>query len=145
VFNLNTEMPNIHNYVNLGRGVDVFVSPTQCLNDIVRAWTDYLQIVEEEKTKRSEIDAWGKVTIAEIEAKREFLIGYLDRSFDERAINFQSLFEAVDRAISSGDDRQLGITLNAIVDLAQSNPFKELADLSKVKAALDDPDHVWEF
>lgn len=131
--------------INFGRGVDVFVNPTQCLNDIVRAWTDYLQIAEEEKTKRHEIDAWEKVSIAEIEAKRSFLIGYLDRSFDERARNFQFLFEAVDRSIASGDNQQLGMTLNALVELAHSNPFKELTDLSKVKAALDDPAHVWEF
>jgi hypothetical protein len=138
-------MANIKPSIDFVRGVDVFINPAQCLNDVVRAWTDYLKIAEEEKTKRGEIEVWEKVTLAEIEAKREFLIGYLDRSFDERATNFQFLFQTIDRAMSAGDNQQLGMTLNAIVELARSNPFKDLADLSSVKAALDDPDYVWEF
>jgi ribonucleotide reductase alpha subunit len=131
--------------MNFVRGVEVFVSPAQCLNDLVEAWTQYRQVAEEEKTKRCEIEAWEKTTLAEIKAKRDLLVGYLDRSFDERAENFRSLFEAVDRAMLSDDDRQLGLALQAIVELAKSNPFKDLADLSTLKAALDDPDHVWEF
>ncbi|BAY18687.1 hypothetical protein NIES2109_52890 [Nostoc sp. HK-01] len=127
------------------RGAEAFASPAQCLNDVVQAWTEYLIIAEEEKTKRCEIEAWEKVTLAEIKAKRDFLIGYLEHSFDERADNFQSLFQVVDQAISSGNNQQLGLALSAVVELAKSSPFKNLTDLSTVKAALDDPDHVWEF
>ncbi len=47
--------------------------------------------------------------------------------------------------MASGDNQQLSLALDAIVELAKSSPFKELADLSTVKAALDDPDHVWEL
>ncbi|PSB57736.1 hypothetical protein C7B77_07340 [Chamaesiphon polymorphus CCALA 037] len=122
-----------------------FISPAHCLNEVVRAWTEYSTIREQEKTKRSEIEAWEKIDLAEIEAKRNFLIGYLDRSFDERATKFESLFQTVDRAISSNDNQQLCLTLQAIVELAKSSPFKDLADLATVKAALDDPDHVWEL
>jgi hypothetical protein len=119
--------------------------PVQCLNDILQAWTTYVEICETEKTKRRAIEAWEKTTLENIQAKRDFLIGYLDRSFDERATNFQSLFQVVDRAITNGDNQQLALTLNAITELAKSSPFKDLADLSAVQAALDDPDHVWEF
>jgi hypothetical protein len=42
-------------------------------------------------------------------------------------------------------NQQLGLALHAVVELAQSSPFKNLADLSTVKAALDDPNHVWEI
>ena len=45
----------------------------------------------------------------------------------------------------SGDNQQLGLALHAIVELAKSNPFRDLASLTTVKAALDDPDHVWEL
>ena len=68
-----------------------------------------------------------------------------EHSFDERTKNFHSLFQTADRAMSSGDNQQLGLALHAIVELAKSSPFKDLADLSTVKAALDDPDHVWEL
>ena len=104
-----------------------------------------MKITEEEKTKRSEIEAWENITLAEIQAKRDFLINYLDRSFDERAKNFQSLFQTIDRAMSSDDNQQLGLALNAIVDLAKSSPLHDLSNLSIVQAALDDPEYVWEL
>jgi hypothetical protein len=131
--------------MNFVQGVKGLINPAQCLNDLIEAWTDYKQIAEEEKNKRHEIEAWEKITLAEIKTKRDFLISYLDRSFDERATNLRSLLEVVDRAILSDDDQLLGLTLQAIVELSKSNPFQDLADLSTVKAALDDPDHVWEF
>ncbi len=131
--------------VNFVQGVEEFANPARCLNDVIQAWTEYLKTAEAEKTKRHDIAAWEKVTLAEIKAKRDFLVGYLEHSFDERAKNFQSLFQTVDQAVSSGDNQQLGLALHAIVDLAKSSPFKDLADLSTVKAALDDPDHVWKF
>lgn len=126
-------------------GAKAFSSPAQCLSEVVQAWTEYLKIAEEEKTKRCAIEAWERVTLAEIAEKRDFLIAYLERSFDERSKNFESLFQTVDKAILSENNQQLGIALHAIVELAKSNPFKDLADLSTVKAALDNPDHMWEL
>jgi hypothetical protein len=131
--------------VNLVRGAAALIAPAQCLNEIVQAWSEYSKIAEEETTKRREIDAQEKITLAEVQSKRDFLVGYLERSFDERANNFQSLFKAVDQAMLSGDNQQLSLVLHSIVELAQSSPFKDLADLSTVKTALADPDHVWEL
>ena len=126
------------------KNITALTGPAQCLNEIVQAWTEYLRIAEEEKTKRCEITAAEKATLAKIQAKRDFLISYLEHSFDERAKNFRSLFQVADQAILSGDNQQLGLALQAVIELAKSNPFQNLADLSTVKAALDDPDHVWE-
>jgi hypothetical protein len=131
--------------VNLVRGAAALIAPAQCLNEIVQAWSEYSKIAEEETTKRREIDAQEKITLAEVQSKRDFLVGYLERSFDERANNFQSLFKAVDQAMLSGDNQKLSLVLHSIVELAQSSPFKDLADLSTVKTALADPDHVWEL
>mgnify|MGYP000240227662 CR=1 FL=1 len=104
--------------VDFVRGVEAFANPAQCLNEVVQAWTEYLKIAEEEKTKRRDIEAWEKVTLAEIKAKRDFLVGYLEHSFDERAKNFQSLFQTVDQAMLSGDNQQLGLALHTIVELS---------------------------
>lgn len=131
---------------NFMRGVGgAFINPAQCLSEIVQAWAEYAKIVEEEKTKRLSIAAWEKTRLAEIEVARDSLMHYLECSFDERAKNFQVLFQKVDQAISSGDNHQLSLELCAIVDLAQSSPFKELADLSAVQAALKTPDHIWDI
>ena len=74
---------------------------------MVAAYTDYMKVAESEQTKRREIDAWEKTTLADINAKRSLLIGYLERSFDERAENFRVLFKVVDNAMASGNNEQL--------------------------------------
>jgi len=118
---------------------------TTCFDRVASAHTEYVQIAEHERTKRGEIEAWEQTTLAKINAQRDLLIAYLDRSFDERARNFQALFNGVDQAIAAGNHEQLALTLNSIVDLAKSSPFKELADLASVRAKLNDPDHEWTF
>lgn len=121
------------------------LNPAECLQQMVSAYNEYKIIAEQEKTKRCEIDAWEKEAIAKINAQRDLLITYLDRSFDERAENFRALFKVVDSAIASGNNQQLALTLNSITEIAKSSPFKELANLASVRAALDDPDHEWTF
>jgi len=127
------------------KGVGGLVGPTESLERIVEACTDYMKVAEEERTKRREIKAWEKTTITKINAQRDLLMEFLDRSFDERAENFRQMFDVVDRAIATGNNQQLALTLDAIVLLAKSSPFKEWASLSSVRAALDDPDHEWTF
>ncbi|MBR8832508.1 MAG: hypothetical protein DSM106950_00295 [Stigonema ocellatum SAG 48.90 = DSM 106950] len=122
-----------------------FVNPAECLKQIVSAYTEYKIIAEQEKTQRRKIDAWEKTTIAQINAQRDLLIAYLDQSFDERAENFRTLFAVVDQALTSGNNEQLAMTLNSITEIAKASPFKELANLASVRAALDNPDHEWEF
>jgi hypothetical protein len=138
-------MTNIRPHIELIQGVDLLISPFLCINDIVRQGQEYLKVLETEKTKRDEIDVWRETTLADINLKRELVIGYLDRSFDERSQNFKSLFQSVDRAISTENNYQLSLTLDAIVKLANSSPFQDLSELSQVKAALNNLNHVWEL
>ncbi|MCC5603311.1 hypothetical protein [Nostoc favosum] len=128
------------------------INPSESLQQMVLAYTDYLKVAEQEQTKRREIDAWENETITKINAQRELLMAYLDRSFDERAENFRALFAVVDNAMptagyayASGNNDQLALTLNSITEIAKSSPFKDLANLASVRAALDDPDHEWTF
>jgi len=125
----------------LGVGADA----SQCLRAVVEAYAEYKMVAEEEQTKRRGIEAWEKTTIAQIKAQRDFLIDYLNRSFDERSENFGALFGIVDQAMAKGNNAQLGSALHSITELAKSSPFKDLADLASVRAALDDPDHEWTF
>jgi hydroxyethylthiazole kinase-like sugar kinase family protein len=67
------------------------------------------------------------------------------RSFDERAENFRALFSVVDSAIASGNNELLALALNSITEIAKSSPFKDLANLTSVRAALNDPNHEWTF
>ena len=121
------------------------VNPAECLQQMVSAYTEYMKVAQQEQTKRRKIDAWEQTTIAKISAQRNLLMEYLDRSFDERAENFRSLFCVVDRALTAGNNEQLALALNSITEIAKSSPFKDLANLASVRAALDDPDHEWTF
>lgn len=116
-----------------------------CLQQVIAAYEGYQKVANQERTKRRNIEACEKKTLAEIQMKRDLLIGYLERSFDERAKNFEALFQLVDQAIVSDDNHQLGSVLHAIVELAKTSPFKDLDSLSAVQAALNNPDHVWEL
>ena len=121
------------------------VNPAECLQQMVSAYTEYMKGAQQEQTKRREIDAWEQTTIAKISAQRNLLMEYLDRSFDERAESFRSLFCIVDRALTAGNNEQLALALNSITEIAKSSPFKDLANLAAVQAALDDLDHEWTF
>ncbi len=121
------------------------INPAECLQQIVSAYTEYKIIAEQEKTKRREIDAWEKEKIAKINAGRDLLMEYLKHSFDERVENFRVLFAVVDHALASANNEQLAFALNSITEIAKASPFKELANLASVQAALDDPDHEWTF
>lgn len=121
------------------------INPTETLQQIVSAYTDYLTIAEQEQTKRQEIKSREKETIAKIDATRDLLMKYLDRSFDERADNFRALFDVVNCAIAADNNEQLALALHSITEIAKSSPFKELANLASVRVALDDPNHEWTF
>lgn len=119
--------------------------PYQYLHSIVQAYTDYKIVAAEERTKQNVIKAYERTIITQIKANRDVLIKYLEYSFDERVNNFRLLFEKVDRAITDGDNHKLALALDSITEIAKSSPFKDLADLTSVKAALDNPDHEWNF
>ncbi|MBD2394194.1 hypothetical protein WEU38_12720 [Cyanobacterium aponinum AL20118] len=114
-------------------------------DEMIEVIKEYLSIREIEQTKRREIEAIENITIQEIKVKREILIKYLELSFDERSNSFKRLFDTVDSAILSHDNQALALTLHSIVELAKSSPFKELVNLSNVRLALEDSDHIWEL
>jgi hypothetical protein len=120
-------------------------STTECLNKIVSECTDYLKISEQEKTKRREIDKLERESISRIKAQKDILMKYLDRSFDVRSDNFRSLFCIIDQAILSGNNEQLAMALHTMTEMAKSNPFKDLSNLTSVRAALNNAEHEWKF
>jgi hypothetical protein len=119
-------------------GVDAMALATQ----IIDAVGEWVQVVQTERTKRAEIDAWERTTLAEIRARRDLLVTYLDRSFDERAANFRELFRALDQAFDQGPE-QVAVVLGSITTLAMHSPFSDLKDVATAVDALKDPDHEW--
>lgn len=121
------------------------IDPNCVVTEMARAYREYHVVREEQRTKRREIDARQSVALAEIEGRRQLFLDYLTRSFDERADNFAALFARVDVALKKGDTQALAGLVKAITDLAQSSPFKDLANLDVTRRALKDPGHEWEI
>ena len=113
------------------------------LKQVIDAAQHYLETREREMTKRAQISAREATALAEIAAKERIFLTYLNRSFDERERNFAELFQALDKAMSSGTGDVAHI-LGAITTLAAKSPFADLSDLELVKHALSDPEHEWQ-
>ncbi len=112
------------------------------LKQVIDAAQHYLETREQEISKRAEISAWEATTLAEIAAKEQIFLTYLNRSFDERERNFAELFQALDKAMTSGPGDVAHI-LGAITTLAAKSPFADLHDIELVKNSLNDPHHEW--
>jgi len=89
---------------------------------------DTIKFCEAQETKRTEIVENANVQIEQIRAQKEFLMNYLEKTFDERRSIFSKEFEVLDKALETGNTAIMAQCLNSITALAQSSPFKALTD-----------------
>ena len=115
------------------------------LNNVVEAGREYFKLREQHRTTRAHIDAYRSLETERVRAAEAVLTNYFDSVFEERAGNFRELWTRLDQAAETGNDDQVRDMLGAIVSLAQTSPLNGLADLGAIRAALDDPDQVWEL
>ncbi len=137
-----TVQPSPLNIVQAAAPLLTGVQAVEVIKEIVAAVGEWVQTVEQERTKRADIAAKEAVTLAAIAADRDVLLTYLDRSFDERKDNFKQLFTALDDAIRNNHAVVADI-LGAITTLAVRSPFADLADAPSVLARLNDKDSEW--
>lgn len=115
------------------------------LNQIVEATRECIQLHEEESTKRARIAAYEASEVARIRAAESVLRDYFAQVFAERRSIYEELFIRLDRAMDEGNNEALHAVVVGIVDVAKSSPLAGMGDLSQVRAALDDPDQVWDL
>lgn len=115
------------------------------LTSTIDAAIGYLNLREEEQTKRARIEAYTTLERERVAEASSILKAYFARVFEERAQTFDRLFEALDAGMETGEHDIVGRALDAIVDIAKKSPIAELGDLNKIRAAFDDPDHVWDL
>lgn len=96
------------------------------------------KFAEVQETKRTQIRMDAEVAIKKVEAMRDTLKEYLEKSFDERSAIFAKQFEVVDKALATRDNNMLSMGLTSINELAASSPFKALADINSVQKMLTD-------
>jgi len=86
-----------------------------------------------------------KTEITRIKGAEDILRRYFEQIFSERRHNFEELFKRLDDALEREDAGTVSNVLAAIVDIARNSPLADLGDLSQLRAALDDPDQVWDL
>lgn len=118
------------------------ISAIAVLQEIVQLGREWIQVHEEESTKRTAIQAHADVRIAEIHSRRDLFLTHLDRSFDERQRLFDDLFRQLDQAMS-GNPAAVPTILATISTLAHKSPFADLHDPIALRQKLDDPDAEW--
>ncbi len=111
----------------------------------VRAVADAVRDVAVQRTEQTRIEGETAKDLARIQATRDVLMRYLERSFDERRANFDSLFSRLDEALTQGNVEVVSLTLDAVVKLASTSPFKDLADAATARQALGDKSKEWKF
>ena len=128
--------------------VDGFKNPetvAKALGALVEVAVDTVHFVSEQETKREEIRAKRDIAIEKINKTSELIRIYLDKTFDERKDIFNKQFEVVDEALRTSNTQMLSLGLNSINQLASQSPFKNLADINQVQAALMDENTEWDI
>ena len=108
------------------------LDPDLALNTLSNLYNRYVSL-QEIKKERERIQADKEETLKQIEATKDLLMTYLNRSFDERALIFKKNFEAMDAAIANNNMEALAITVQSINSLAAKSPFRDLIDIAQVK------------
>ncbi|TYC55196.1 hypothetical protein ETQ85_14325 [Zoogloea oleivorans] len=109
------------------------------VTDVVNNVTDYLKVAEQEKTKRTDIKARRDVALASIKAQRKVFSELMQYTFQERAAVLQKQFETLDKALESGNVEVAALSLNSMVSVIQSSPFKTIQEMQQ---ALGNKDFV---
>jgi len=116
----------------------------EVLHGFVNTAGDVAKFTEYQETKRTEIRVKRDEIVKEIQSKKEIILTYLNKSFDERKENFAKLFSVVDNAIANNNTQQLAIGLDSINKLAAESPFKALTNIEGTRLALGDKSHEWD-
>lgn len=127
------------------RTLDEAARGFDALNQIVSAVNEAHTLHQGESTKRARLQAYEATEIARIRANSEVLRDYFDKVFTERRLLHRELLERLDLALESGNNEALQTVTRGIVDIARSSPLADLGDLGQIRAALADPDQVWDL
>ena len=115
------------------------------LQEVVNATRECIAIHEVERSKRARLEVYRATEIERIRAGETVLREYFSQVFAERKEVYHGLFARMDAALEAGDNEALSHVVLGIVAVAKTSPLADIGDLRQVRAALDDPDQVWEL
>jgi hypothetical protein len=115
------------------------------LRELVDTARECFVLHEVESTKRARLQAYERTEVAKIKAAEAVLKQYFDQVFAERRGLYDDMFSRLDTAMEQDQPEVVHTLLRGIVDVARDSPIANVGDLSQIRAALDDPDQVWEL
>lgn len=139
------EQPKVHIAKAVGKAPVTALDGFAALGAMVEAARECVAIHQVESTKRGKIRAYQETEVGRIKAAEAILKNYFGQVFAERRETFDELFSRLDQALDQGNGEVISVVLRGIVDVARTSPLADLGDLSQIRAALDDPDQVWDL
>lgn len=127
--------------VDAGKSATPAVNPMEALTQIV----DCVKTIQVEGSRRKRLSTYEATEIARIKAAESVLRDFFAESFRERRKNFDEMFQRLDTALEAGNGEAAAVVVRGIVDIARESPLANMGDLGQVRAALDDPNQVWEL
>jgi hypothetical protein len=114
------------------KGATPTPSPAQAIEGfkiLINAYKENHKVTEEEKTKRKNIAAMKEYEIEKIHAQKEVLKDYFEKTFAERRINFDKMFDSLDKGIENNNTQAIQASMSMIVALSQESPLKDVQSL----------------
>ena len=109
----------------------------QSAQTLYSAYIDYKKVAATEETKREAIKYWRDTRLTELTNQKDILELFLKEAFKERALIIESFFEALDKAIETGNDSLLEKSIDGILSISRQSPLLEAKALMD---AMKNPD-----
>ena len=114
-----------------------FLAAQESANSLYGAYLSYKTTAQTEQTKRQAIAAWRDVKVQELTNQRAILEEFMKETFKERAAMIGGFFNALDKAVETGNDTLLEQSVSAILSMAKESPLLKAKDLMD---AMKNPD-----
>lgn len=111
-------------------------SPLDGVSLLITAWKDYKNTCETERTKRSGIAADRDIRLKAIQEQATAVRTMIERTFSERAKNFDQYFALLNTGFASGNDKQIDVALTMIVEQTKVSPMVQAVQLMN---SINDP------
>lgn len=110
---------------------------TQGVKHVFDNVIEYLKVAELEKSNRAAIEARKTVALEQIRSQRDTINLLINRTFDERGQVLAKQFAALDHALACGNIEVVQASLQGMVAVIQTSPFKTIQEMQQALGTKD--------
>lgn len=101
------------------------------ITNILEKYLEYKNITEQSKIERERIQAQRDIIVTELKTKRELILDYFEKRFDERKNSLNKLYDMLDKGFDSRDEKLIYYAISGILGIIKENPLGDLETLKK--------------